>query len=865
MSVRITISADAKGVAQTIDQIRDAIKRAGQEGRQFADLDLSHPELAGMADDMRRVQDNLDNLLNARGSIASTARKMFSTSDLSNFLEAQHLAGQTFPNQANAANFLATAGRYAFRGTRYDLPPPPPPPPPPEPKPRPRPADEEEGGGSPIWGAIKGGGLAALGWTAAMAGIRGAKEFATAAYTGAENEAAGADRLLRRTSGVSDSLNSNGMAIDFNNVRDAAMELTKGLQVSSTELLRYANVIGSAGATSTARALNMAALGVGEARGLGADPDTFMRAMGSAIQMGFQGEKFAGIVAEAISQSGMEGRSEEVLQTIQNWTQQQSRVSLSADGLEENTKAYADMFVRMQNGQSPALWGGNAANVLGALNGAITSGGGGGMAGQALTYRAMLGAGIRDPFAMQMQLAGGAFDTVNGKTNFQIVSDELKKEYGPLGDSNRLALAAGTYFGMNPRTAQALMGLGGAGADVGGLDAFLKPYGGIMGVNPTALGDLAKAHHATRDQLDDMRDRLLGRADIPDALKNKDSALYKASSDEDLRSAVTSVLAQSGMEQSEATKVAQSNANLANTITEIGRPLLNVIPQLKDTFASLLTPIARIADWTDRWLQKEDPAGWAARLAAEKVAGATVGGVASDAKAAISQVVNGPPAPSISSHNDWLSKVGAAETDHKMNLYGMIDSTWVDDVNRAAATDPSIASEISGLDRSGILAKRNNPAFQRKIASWHQRNVLKPILDRAHTPATDLAMYAAWHYQNAAPAIMAAGDDVPMEQLVGPAAYAANLTELKGKTAGQWRKTYAGKGFSATSFDGVPVSASGSGGQVQVTGSATIILQDSRGKKLGTATVPLTNSKNGAPAYGGPPEPPGIVQTTPGM
>lgn len=50
--VRIPVSADASGAVNAFNQIRDAIQRAGQEGRAFSDLNLDHPELKELAEDL---------------------------------------------------------------------------------------------------------------------------------------------------------------------------------------------------------------------------------------------------------------------------------------------------------------------------------------------------------------------------------------------------------------------------------------------------------------------------------------------------------------------------------------------------------------------------------------------------------------------------------------------------------------------------------------------------------------------------------------------------------------------------------------------------------------------------------------------
>ena len=81
MSVNIGISANPSQVVNAFDSVRDAIRRAGQEGRAFRDLDLSHPELAGFATDLGRMQQQLEDLMRvSQGATARSARRVFSAS-----------------------------------------------------------------------------------------------------------------------------------------------------------------------------------------------------------------------------------------------------------------------------------------------------------------------------------------------------------------------------------------------------------------------------------------------------------------------------------------------------------------------------------------------------------------------------------------------------------------------------------------------------------------------------------------------------------------------------------------------------------------------------------------------------------------
>ena len=115
-SVRIPISADASSVNSAFDQIRSAIRRAGQEGRSFADLDLSHPELARFSADLARIQDQFDRLRRtAVGATGAAVRRLGATDVMGWY--AQH--GTQFPEDSARARHEATVGRYVLAGTQF--------------------------------------------------------------------------------------------------------------------------------------------------------------------------------------------------------------------------------------------------------------------------------------------------------------------------------------------------------------------------------------------------------------------------------------------------------------------------------------------------------------------------------------------------------------------------------------------------------------------------------------------------------------------------------------------------------------------------------------------------------------------------
>ena len=68
MTVRIPIQADGGQVAKAFTDIRKAMERAGQAGRELSKIDLSHPELKEQAEDIRNYFVNSDYVVHSASS-----------------------------------------------------------------------------------------------------------------------------------------------------------------------------------------------------------------------------------------------------------------------------------------------------------------------------------------------------------------------------------------------------------------------------------------------------------------------------------------------------------------------------------------------------------------------------------------------------------------------------------------------------------------------------------------------------------------------------------------------------------------------------------------------------------------------------
>jgi hypothetical protein len=81
-AVNIKLAADAQGAVKAIDEIRRALERSGQAGKALAAIDLSHPEVKGLAAEIRQLQQNIDDLVRSstRGGTAAAGRQLHTES-----------------------------------------------------------------------------------------------------------------------------------------------------------------------------------------------------------------------------------------------------------------------------------------------------------------------------------------------------------------------------------------------------------------------------------------------------------------------------------------------------------------------------------------------------------------------------------------------------------------------------------------------------------------------------------------------------------------------------------------------------------------------------------------------------------------
>jgi hypothetical protein len=844
MTVRIPVEADASAAVRAINEIRTALAAAGVDARGFANIDLSKMGTKEMVADLERMRQNLQDLVKiGRGDTATGARRAFGANpSLNDLFNINEHAAKLYPDAAARERFVRSVSGYALRGTSVDpanappappgdLPPPSPPPPPPE-----RPFGA--GAGSALWGGVKAG----AGFFMAQAGLSSIEGAAgDALHAGQDNNAA-TDALLLRVGDLSTS---------FEQLNRSAEYFRQGLLVTQTDLERYATVFAvAAGHGSGGDALRNARIASGMASSYGVDGAGFAHAMGQARFLSINPAGFAAMVGETVARGNMGGRVEEVMSALLNWTQNASRYSSSGAALAANVAGFDSIYTSMQRSGNPMFAGANGAAVLDSVNGAIMGGGGGGVAGQVLVMRAMMGAGMHDPYSIDMQLKRGAFAPIGGggTTNYDAIMGELRREYGGLGGTDiggaRIAEAGGTLLGINPNVAAALLKLKVSGTGLGKLGATLAPYGGINGVNPTAIADIIKAQDASPAtlagmayQARHMKGLSQANADAFDRLDGKDP--------ERTRQLVIKALAETGMPATDQTRALDATAELTNAMTKLGKTLQEVIIPLKNTIGHLIDAASPLFSWAAKQLGPSDTAVNDSAVVLTEPS-YTAGGATFRARAPVSGGAQRGTRQNITLQNSLLARIGQQESGlgsadpdpgwaaGTYRVYGEIPETFVADVKGAALSDPTVAAAIAGKSDAEIAAMETlaNWPLQQKSAAW----------GLAHTAgSTDMEKYANWNFGKAGGRLMAAPPGDLLDKYVG-GLFKGGHDPLfpASETVGQWKAQMSGL-FPGDTYS--PGGASGAPVRARVDGSLTVIIKDAAGRVHDTQHVAVTGPR----------------------
>lgn len=594
MSVNIGISANPTQAVAAFDTLREAMRRAGQEGRAFRDMDFSHPELSGLSTDLTKMQTQLEDLMRvSQGATARAARRVFGTAPGgANPLDWQsHDADweRHFPDEAERNRLRGRVQGFVTGGTQFapapptpPAPAPPPPgPPPPSPPPPPQYSNEAEDAAKGLPPIVKSAARAAVQGATfglSMAGIGGIRSAISNSYHSAVDEGASSDNLFRRMPELSQS---------FETLRESVRRASDGMGITYQEAQRMAGIfVRTRGDPRDQNAPNgerdvagWVKLSAGFGRSAGVEGGTSMGLFSRASN--FQdGEKFAMLVGDAAAKGFQTGNMERVMESIVRYQESTSRILVGNGG---NVEGFAGMWAAMNATGSPGMRGDNATALIGQLDNAVRQGGMGGHASEAVTWKAFAKAGVKDPYEMQYLQEGGMFAKVGKGTLFDAVSGEINSDYRGVPKKQRLAALA-RHFGISMHQAEAMQGL--QPANVTGTRDLLEGYGiDPTKMNPTAFVDIAKAQGS--GDWEGGRKRLLDRSDLSDDEKR----MLKGASGDLLKETVVRTMATHGMANTSSSDHTDASTGLQNRMTEFGDLVVKPMTALKSGITDLADAI----------------------------------------------------------------------------------------------------------------------------------------------------------------------------------------------------------------------------------------------------------------------------------
>jgi hypothetical protein len=568
--VSIPIEADSSRAVSEMERFAGAIRKTGQEGKKFSELDFSHPEMAKFAETMQDAQRRFDEIVRAgRGATARSLRSGVSSGKFGDVVEWWNSVPKD-PRlkdprirQHHTTNVLS--GLFGGTPLQPDIPGQPPAQPP--------------GGGGGLPPAI----TSLMRWALPVLGVAGAGALAKQGITTATDEATDVS-ALRRSMG--------NLTTDFEIFRSQVRQAGEGLGLTYQETVRLTKAFSREANNNSQSAFGDVRQAVGFARSFGMDPSQAVGRFGRAQWLQADGGKgdakeIAALFADAITAGDMFSKGDEVMDAILNWVATSERIMVSAP----NVRDFAALQAAMNRSGAPGLRGEAGAAVLNQIDSSIRAGGGAGEAGQNFLYRILAGTGKRDPFDVQYQLEEGAFAKLdNGKTVFEAVRDALNEQY----DNPRMRASAGSrLLGISMHQYERLEDL--TPADIGGTERKLGQLGLDLGdVDAESYLDVAKLNRMKPAELRQYRDQLISARG--EELTKDQRAALETRDTEKLREALISTVAAIGPEKDIGRRSLDVQVEIKNQVTRIADGLLKPIETTKSAIG---TGLKAVGDATD--------------------------------------------------------------------------------------------------------------------------------------------------------------------------------------------------------------------------------------------------------------------------
>ena len=426
-----------------------------------------------------------------------------------------------------------------------------------------------------------------LGPLLAAAGIGSFGVMLSTAIKNAQQENILLDTLMRRI---------NDAGGDFDGFRSSISAATKGLGVTAQEATRLASTWARMSGEASPEAVTAGMrLGTGFGRAVGMDPEAATAALGHAQFLGEDPRRFALLIADAMNRGGLEGMPEAVTSALTKGLEGITSHLMTGPAIGAAIEQYQSQFVAMNAAGIPGLRGERATSILELMNSALSSGGGS-MATQVFSMRALNAAGVTNPFEMEGLRQGGMFANVRGSTSVLGANiAELNREYGQ-ADPFLYRHVAGQLFGLQqPQVAglQKVFGNTLTGLASGGISPVMQRLqaAGVLGQLTTEnAGDLAGIAAASGPGLETYRSQLLARTGTG-ALTPHEAELLKATAPGDLQDKLLQMYANRGMPETEASRQREAMVQLSNALTKLGEDLVPPVTHLVEGVTKVIDVI----------------------------------------------------------------------------------------------------------------------------------------------------------------------------------------------------------------------------------------------------------------------------------
>jgi len=585
MSVNIPIHTDPSQTVSALDRIGSAIRKAGQEGHKFSEIDFSHPELKQFSDDAKKLQSNFEELVKVgRGGTAAAVRAG-KYSDVFAWNEGHK---RQFPNQSERVAHQRDVTNYVAQGTQFAA--------------SEKAASQSESGGGlgiPLPGM---GGL--LKWALGIAGITKATSMISEGVQSAQEEAIGLDTLSRST---------NDLASDFDSLKSDVRAVGSGLQLTYNESVKLTRFYAQqSGLSDHSTIAGETRTSIGFARSYGMDPDSTVKSMGHMRWMGAAGDdrkQFAVMLADAINAGSMWAKASEVITAVEDWVKRSESVMVKPPNVSE----YLSTQAAMNASGKPGFQGAAGASVLAQIDGGIRQPGFG-EAGMNFMWRALSRSDNTDPsssdnqnldpFQLRYLLEEGAWGSRKSafsdvapelansdQTNFEAVMSEMNRRYegrSPLMKADALSNV------LNISMHQALGVSDMEPSKFGDLGKTLKEANiDFKDLNMTGLKEMGNISTGSYADLQLMREKLVGDGQLE---KFEVGKLQRAENMADLKQGLIEVVARVGRKENEGTKALDAMTQMKDELTKVGDKLLGPLTAIKSSVGDILGAMNKLID-----------------------------------------------------------------------------------------------------------------------------------------------------------------------------------------------------------------------------------------------------------------------------